>query len=134
MFEQAAAVGGIDGHIDRAEIVDGEEREQHVGRIRLPRQHVMPAAHALRLQTHRRRHHALTQLRIGEGDTAIEHGIDLLAALGSPAVDEITHHTDFAGRDAGIDVGSGSRGSHGSLRKAPATANAAAVQESYRRC
>ena len=134
MLQQPTAIGSVDGHVHGPEIVDGEEREQHLGRVRLPSQHMLSAAYALGLQAHCRRHHAFAQLRIGKRDATIEHGIDLLATLSGPAFDEIAHHADFAGRDARIEVGSGNRGSHGSLREAPTAANAAAVQESYRRC
>ena len=107
VLEHAPAIRGVDRDVHRAEVIERVVREQHLGRVRLPAQHVLALLHAGPLQAGRDRDHLLAQLTVRPAPAAVEDHVRLVGALGGPAVDEIADDATLARRNARISVASG---------------------------
>ena len=103
VFQDRPAIGGVERHEHRAQIVDREKQHERIAPVGQPHRHVIALHHAQPLQADRARDHAVAQLRISPGIAVFEHGIDLIAARFGKIVKQVAQH-------AGAPVGQLSHG------------------------
>ena len=109
VLQDAPAVGGIDRHVHGAEVVDRVVREQHVGRVGLPREDVVSLPDAEALESGGDAARRLRQLPIGQLPAAVEDRVDLIRLLVREAVDQVPHDAILGRRHARVRVASGGR-------------------------
>ena len=105
VLQQPALVGGVDGHVDGAQVVGAQEYAKRVGAVGQPREHVVALAEAERLQADG----GLDHLRAGAGvaplGAVLEDAKNLVRRRRGQAVEQVAQHAPVRRRDPRIAVG-----------------------------
>ena len=104
MLQDRAAIGRVERHKYRAEIIDGVKGQKRLAAIGQPDRNMVVLLDTKLLQANGDGDGLCLELAIGPVTTVLEHGIDLVAAAFGNLVDQVAQNTDLAVRDAVIDV------------------------------
>ena len=102
MFEQIAAISGVERDEHCAEIIDRVEDQQRVAAVGQPHRDVIALLHPQTLEPDRDADDPFAQLGVGPVAVVLEHDIELVGTLAGPAVEQVTQDAVGSGRDAGI--------------------------------
>ena len=96
MRQQIAAVGSVERHEDRAEIIDRIESDQRVAPAWQPGRNIIALAHAELLQARRLVDDAAAQFGIAPFLAIFEDDVGLFRPFACPAIDQIAQHAFVA--------------------------------------